>query len=199
MTARRNHPAPDDWRAWLEGKGTARRRTELEEHHDTCVRCRREVGTLRVLLRAKQAMKWVAPPERVRKLVERLPDGRLLPDLTAAARPLAWAPADVRGGGMGAAGQTRMVSRVVPEAEVGIMATPPKGDGRWRIQGKVWLRKEKPGDAVRIALIHQEHVIARADLPSGGDFVLDEAVGSGWTLEVHLPDGETLTLEDPKQ
>jgi hypothetical protein len=50
---------------------------------------------------------------------------------------------------------------------------------------------------VHVALVHGEHVIATTTVRSGADFEIEEVVGEGWHLEIRLPGGGGLTLEEP--
>ena len=145
---------------------------------------------------AKRVDSWATPPDDVLEAAISGAREDFAPAAGDEARDLDWAPADVRSEGAALEGEPRVLSRVTPTAEVGLVAVPPKGDGRWKIQGKIWLR-EPTGKRIEILLLHEDHVVASTSIESGGDFELDEFIADGWVLEIHLPDGETLTLTDP--
>jgi len=148
---------------------------------------------------ASRVSRWTAPPARLRGKVIGLARGRdIAPGPAARPRVIPRAAADVRGGGPGGAPETRMVSYSFPGAEVGLLTVPPAGDDGWRIEGRVWLAvpSERP---IRVLLIHEDHVLAETSLLDGSRFRIDETVGPGWCLELHLPDGETIVLEDPSK
>ena len=195
MTPSRSHPSQQEWTHWIEDPASATDPAALQQHLAKCTVCRRMVDTLRDVLKARRVSRWEAPPPG---LVDRALKRPVEPAPPVPSRPrrLEWEPLDVRGGALGTAGAARLSSRVFDEGEVGIVAVPPAGDGVWQIRGKVWIRGEDPGE-LRVTLVHEDHVIATTTTRSGADFELEEAVGPGWTLEIHLPSGRTLTFEEP--
>ncbi|MEZ4651753.1 MAG: hypothetical protein R3E97_23745 [Candidatus Eisenbacteria bacterium] len=43
----------------------------------------------------------------------------------------------------------------------------------------------------------EDHVVAKAEAGSGETFEVTEVVPPGWTLEIRIPNGQTLTIVDP--
>ncbi len=196
MNPRQAHPGMDIWVRFIagEGEGTEERES-LASHLESCSRCTKDTEFLQNLQRARRVPKWVAPPTELSSAARRRPQGATLPPAPTQPRNVRWAPADVRGG-VSTASASRMVSRMFPQAELGIVAIPPEASGEWRIEGRVWLR-EADARAIQVLLVHDDHVIASTEVFDGGYFELEDVVGSGWSLELHLPTGETLRLEDP--
>lgn len=196
MNPRSPHPTLEDLLRWREGDLSSARGAALQEHVATCLRCASESELLDEVVHARRARSWTSPPARLREKVRRFPGAIDTPSAPRHSQGLQWAPPDVRGGGLGGGTENRVVSQVFPGAEVGIVAVPPRGDGSWRIEGRVWLEK-KDDRPIQLLLVHDDHVIARSKTSDGDFFSLEEVVGPGWVLEVHLPVGEVLTLEDP--
>jgi hypothetical protein len=141
-----------------------------------------------------------APPRAVRERLRRMPAQRPAPPAPARTHAVRWATRDVRGSGgsvLSGTRETLLLARSCPGAELSVMATPPAGDGCWRIEGRVWLHRADSG-AIGVVLAHQDHVLAASELADGGHFCFEEPVGRGWALEFHLPHGETLRVEDPR-
>jgi hypothetical protein len=190
------HPSLEDLLRWREGELAAAPAKAVQEHVDACAQCAGESSLLDEIVLARRTSRWTSPPARLREKVRRFPGAVDTPAAPLSSQGLQWSPPDVRGGGLGGATENRVVSQVFPHAEVGIVAVPPRGDGSWRIEGRVWLEQndERP---IQLLLVHDDHVIARSRTHDGDFFSFDEVVGPGWVLEVHLPRGEVLTLEDP--
>ncbi len=138
---------------------------------------------------------WKGPPEDVLDAAARLP-GVDPPGRADEAIAVEWSAPDVRGAGPALAGEAQVIARSCPGADLSVMAIPPVGDGEWRIEGRVWLREPSPR-AIRVVLVHEDHVLVQTTLQDGGRFRLRELLPVNWTLEFHLPDGTTLALEDP--
>ena len=45
-------------------------------------------------------------------------------------------------------------------------------------------------------LVHGEHVVASTNSDASGQFVIEEIISSGWSLEVHLPSGRAIKIEE---
>ena len=75
------------------------------------------------------------------------------------------------------------------------MVVPPLGEGLWHIRGRIWLRPPHP-TPTRIVLAHQDHVLADMVTDPRGRFRLDEALTPGFHLEIHLPTGRVVELQD---
>ncbi len=196
MTKPTRHPTFDEWLVWLDAGSPAEDGSPMAEHLEGCEHCRGLVSTVRDLWRAGRSGGWrTAPGDLVDRALESL-GGEPAPPLPLQSRRLPWRPLDVRGHALPDTGAVRDLSRVVDAGEIGILATPPAGDGRWRLRGRVWLRKSTD-QIVTILLVHGEHVLARVDATDGMDFLIDEEVAPGWHLEIRFPDAEPLIVEAP--
>jgi hypothetical protein len=195
VTPKRTHPTPEEWTAWIRDPRGAPDAPAREEHLATCATCRSLVDTLRLVEHARGVETWEnAPEDLVQRVLDRPDDPSL--DAPREFDAVEWRPLDVRGGSPAAVGSARTASRVFDAGEVGIVATPPASDGLWHIQGRVWLRDDQRA-VIRVVLVHDDHVIASIATTPGRDFELSEAVGSGWSLEIHLPGEDVLVLEEP--
>jgi anti-sigma factor RsiW len=191
----RSHPSHDDWIRWIE-EHPGDDRTTLEKHLQGCARCREIVQVLRTLESARRASSWETPPEALAASAEKRPsEPTVVPPPET--ESVEWSLAGVRavGGSLATAGEARFASQVFDDGEIGILAVPPRGDGRWIIRGTIWLRRGE-GD-IHVSLVHGEHVISTTTVRSGVDFEIEEVVGAGWHLEVRLPGGGGLRLEEP--
>ena len=195
MNARASHPTLDDWLRWLDHAMPAPERGEFERHLGDCRRCDGDLGFLRGVRSARRMPHWEMPPDTLRRRVRRRPTVPQAPAPSRASKALAWAASDIRGDGSFTA-EGRHIARVFPEAELGIMATPPGSDGLWTLEGRVWLRR--PSDEpIRVSLMVDSHVLACAGVSDGEYFEFAELLSPGWRLELRLPDGKTLVLDDP--
>jgi hypothetical protein len=190
------HPSLLDWMQWLRGRLDGARAAQLQAHLQECARCTKDRELLAPFYGAVRVGPLSAPPRRARERVRRLPAQRPAPPAPARPHSVRWPARDVRGFGPASTGESAMVARSCPGAEISVMATPPRGDGRWRIEGRVWLH-QPDARAIGVVLAHDDHVLATAELRDGGQFALEEIVSTGWTLEFHLPAGGTLVLKDP--
>lgn len=195
MTPKRTHPTLEEWTAWIRDPHGAPNAAELEQHLVACDTCGPLVDTLRFVERARGVDSWEnAPEDLVQRALDRPDDPPT--DAPREFDAVEWRPLDVRGGSLAAVGAARTASRVFDTGEVGIVAVPPGADGLWHIQGRVWLRDDERA-VIRVVLVHDDHVIASVATTSGRDFEWNEAVGSGWSLEIHLPGEDVLVLEEP--
>ncbi len=195
MTPTDSHPSHDDWIRWVEAR-PGDDRSSLTKHLETCEHCRNIVQVLRELKSAQQARRWESPPDSAAEsAAERPKESAALP--LPEAESVEWQESGVRSpeGSLAAAGEARLASRVFDDGEVGILAIPPHGDGRWVIRGKVWLRHDT--GSIQISLVDGEHVVATTTVQSGADFVIEEVVDEGWHLEIRLPGGGGFTLKEP--
>jgi hypothetical protein len=191
----RSHPSHDDWIRWIQDR-SGDDRDALEKHVQECARCRKIVKVLRELESARRTTTWETPPDTIAAFAEKRPNEPVVAP-SPETESVEWRPAGVRGveGGLATAGEARLASQVFEDGEVGILAVPPRGDGRWVIRGTIWLRR---GDGdIHVSLVHGEHVIATTTVRSGADFEIEEVVGEGWHLEIRLPGGGGLRLEEP--
>ncbi|HMB67999.1 MAG TPA: hypothetical protein VKU85_01765 [bacterium] len=195
MTPRRPHPDLLTWTRWMEDPGSLPDSDEMERHLGRCESCRRLVEMLREVGTARRVSRWASPPEETVWSALNRP-AEPAPRVPRRPRRAEWQPLDVRGGGLGATGEARLASHALENAEVGIVAVPPGPDGRWRITGKVWVRGGQSVE-LEVVLIHDDHVVAVTRTTPAGEFELEEVVGPGWSLEVHLPDGTAVTLAEP--
>jgi hypothetical protein len=195
MTPRPRHPDPAAWSQWIDDSVSTPDAAELERHLETCAGCRRLVGLLREVRTARRIARWDTPPESVVWPAMSRP-AEPPPRLPRRARRADWQPLDVRSGGLGATGEARTASHALADGEVGIVAVPPGPEGRWRITGKVW-RHGGPSGSADVVLAHADHVVAVTRTGAAGDFEMEEVVGPGWSLEIHFPDGPTVTLGEP--
>jgi len=195
MTPRRPHPDAAAWSRWIDDPASAAEGAELEAHLESCASCRRLVEMLREVHVARRVARWDSPPETAVWAALSRP-AEPAPARPGRPRRVDWEPVDVRGVGLGATGLARVASQALRDGEVGIVAVPPGPEGRWRITGKVWTHG-RPTATAEIVLVHDDHVVGVTRTGESGDFELEEVVGPGWSLEIHLPGGETVTLEEP--
>ena len=168
----------------------------LAEFAAHCDRCRAEAELVRTASRARGMRRWAYPPAELSRRAQRFPGRPGTPAPPREVRPARWVAGDVRAHPLGGSSQSYLVSEIVDEAEISVAAVPPDGDGTWRIEGRVWLR-HGPGD-IRLILRQDDHVLIHTTARDGEFFELDEPVGPGWVLEIHLPSGEVVAVEDPR-
>lgn len=197
MSAARKHPTFEQWRRFVVEPDQVEGRDALQEHLDACERCRGEVELVRGLARAGAVGGWVEPPDAILEQVLAGAAGEApAPPAAEDAEELDWELADVRGSGLAAADEGVFLARSLPGVQLSVMVTPPRGSGRWEIEGRVWLLEGQDGP-VQLLLVQDDHVLARTTPGEGGRFRLEEVAGPGWALELRLPDGRTLLVRDP--
>jgi hypothetical protein len=189
------HPSLEDWLRWADDPAAFKDAAAMELHAQGCAQCRGEADLLRDVGRARRVQRWALPPASVRARTRRFPGHIATPPAASARRTMAWLPTDVRSDTLNGPAGSRIVSQILDEAELSVQATPPQGDGAWRLEGRVWLRK--PAGRIQLVLRHDDHILARREVDDGEFFEIEDVVGPGWVLEVHLPSGQLLTLEDP--
>lgn len=192
MSAKRRHPSPDEWIAWIQDPESEDDPAVLRDHLSECSGCRALVETLRVL---STRSGWAMPSDDVTARASRLPRERRVP---RPQEPLVmhWDAPDVRGEGSAVADDARIVARSCPAGEISVMSFPPSHDGRVRVEGRVWLRKPSK-EEISIVLGHEDHVVSELQTPDGAPFVCDEILAPGWQIEIHFPSGESVVLGDP--
>lgn len=198
MTAfdRHHHPSLEQLQRWLDDPQPLRAAAAVAQHCADCERCGSEVRLLRQVRRARAVRRWELPPDHVRLRARGFPGRPSTPAAPAAHRAMPWSPTDVRSDGLPGVAGSRVVSQVLDEVELSLMASPPHGDGPWRLEGRIWLRKPS-AEPIHLVLRHEDHVLTRRDVGDGEYFEIEDVVGPGWVLEVHLPNRSVLTLEDP--
>ena len=144
---------------------------------------------------------WVDPPADHTEAAASLPSSgqaSMAPKPDAAASMVNWAAPDVRGTAPATvAGQPRTATHAFDAGEVTLMITPPQGNASWRIQGTVWLR-EPVTVPFRVFWVQGEHVVHALEATEGELFEMEEVVGAGWQIEIHLPDGSVLCVAEPQ-
>lgn len=197
MSPLRTHPAPERWLRWVERRVPEAESAEMARHLERCARCRRDVELMRRVEPGRAVPAWRGPSAAALAAAARMPSQRGPGRVDAGrARAVEWTPRDVRGIGAVDTGEAQMISRYFDAAGVAVLAVPPGEAPEWRFDGRVWLRRPMDG-AIRVVLAHEDHVLASVEIADGGRFRFSEVVGNGWTLEIHLPDGEVLVLKDP--
>lgn len=194
MSARRTHPTLDAWLTWIEGGESGR---ELTEHLATCASCRALIGALRSARSARARGAWQEPSDEVLGRALGATKEKRLANVKRT-RPMQWQASDVRGdGGSAVADDARIVAGSCTGGEISVLVHPPLRDASWRFEARVWLT-EAPADArAVIGLVHGDHVLQRHEARDGEMVRFEEIVAEGWTLEIHLPGGETVLLGDP--
>ena len=207
MTAKRRHPSPDQWIAWIQDPDAVEDSAALSKHLTGCPGCGALVETLRLLSARKRCSislktrllsarrRWGLPSADVVDRVARLPRAPRAPhprDPTV----MEWDAPDVRGGGSAVADDARIVARSCPAGEISVMSFPPSHDGRIRVEGRVWLRESSEEDIV-IVLGHEDHVVSELRTSDGMPFHCEELLAPGWQVEIHFPSGDSVVLGDP--
>ncbi len=186
-----DHPSVEQWSQWL----TSGASEPLTNHLVSCASCTEEVE----LLRALRECVSVPLPGVVQRipsdLVQRQPSR--VPPLPMGKRRVAWRPKDIRGVDFAIESGPRMLNLSDPEAEVSIRVSPPTADVMWTFEGSIWLTTDAPDPTINLVLLLGDHVLELATARDGEEFVIRQVVGAGWTLEIHLPSGKSLVLEDP--
>ena len=148
-------------------------------------------------LLAQGGARWKEPPE---DLVSRALGARREKRLprTKRRRTVHWDAADVRSpGGPSVADDAKIVAGSCPGGEVSVLVHPPLENATWSFEARIWFAE--PDDTARavIGLVHDDHVLQRHEVADGEMCRFEEIVPDGWSLEIHLPDGDTVVLDDP--
>jgi hypothetical protein len=196
MNTRWRHPSLDDWKSYLELSSEDVRARKLHAHLQGCRGCAGLVEVLRSVRGELGKEPWRTPdPELVRR-AGRLPKKlRPAPDVRRPL-PLSWDAVDVRGTGSGTVEEGRIVARSCPGADLSIVVLPPRGEHLWVVEGRIWLRRPV-GSRILLVFTQGDHVVRQEEVDDGEHFRIEELVGPGWTLEIHLPAGDTILLHDP--
>jgi len=197
MNSLTNHPSIEAWHAWLSKEGAGPQRQEMTDHFQVCKQCQSDVELLKTLSKAEMDQPWEAPPVAISDEVANKPGSDPVPKLDHQPVSMEWTPPDVRSAALGAVDDGQMVVGSYPEAQMSVMAIPPQGEGLWRISGRVWLTDPDPRP-LRVVLCLDDHVLTTAEVKDGENFEIEELLGPGWSLEVHLPTGESYELKDPQ-
>lgn len=187
------HPSSEHWLQWIEHPESVKDSAMLEQHAQQCEECRATIAVLRQFAVARGATQWTTPPE---DLTDRAIESSRETPIASSPEfdPTESGPPEVRGAEFGKDPGARFVSRVFAEGEIGILAVSPEGEGRWKIRGRIWLHEAEGNTAVH--LVHGEHVVASTTTDASGQFLIEEIVSAGWSLEVHLPSGRALKIEE---
>jgi anti-sigma factor RsiW len=193
VTVPEPHPTQELWLQWIENPESVKDSAMLEQHAKQCEECRATIALLRKLAAARRAKQWTSPPD---ELTDRAIKSSQETPMTPSPDfdPTESGPPEVRGAEFGKEPGARFASRVFAEGEIGILVVPPEGNGRWKIRGRIWLH-EAEGNAVA-HLVHGEHVVASSTTDHSGQFLIEEIVAAGWALEVHLPSGRAIKIEE---
>ena len=92
-------------------------------------------------------------------------------------------------------GDEVVLTRSLEEAELTITLRNTDGAGTWLVGGRVWLHQPATG-VIRVALVHESHVLTLVEIGDGEFFELEEVLPRHWHLEIHLPTGTCLRLDD---
>ena len=194
MNARRSHPTLDAWLAWL---SQDQRDRDLADHLGSCASCGILVDSLVRARSARARGSWRAPNEDV--LVRTLGLGMEdpLPSL-GSRQQVQWNTAGIRGeGAASVADDATIVAGSCPAGEISVLVRPPLMNAAWSFECRVWLHDAAPTLHAVIALLHEDHVLRRCQARDGETVCFEEVVAEGWTLEFHLPGGDSIVLEDP--
>ena len=195
MKTPRSHPPLEQWMRWLDGDPVD---GDLERHLEDCGACRALVDTLESAQRAKGRGVWREPPaELVDRAVRVRTEKRLPPSHRT--RPVSWSATDVRGDAAAVTDDdARIVAASADAGELSLLVRPPRRDARWSFELRVWLGPEdEAAPAAEVGLVHGDHVVARHEVRDGEVLRFREIVPAGWSLEIHMPDGEALVVHDP--
>lgn len=146
-------------------------------------------------LEASRTLHWAVPPASARRRARRLPSEtpvrRLSPDAYLVARP-----ADVRSSTVLGEPETTFTSHSSENADISLALTV-RG-GFLQIEGRIWRADQDARAAeMEIVWVHGEHVLGRVLVGDGEMFRFEGAPVRGWTLEIALPGGRSLVLQDP--
>ncbi len=138
---------------------------------------------------------WEAPPEEVLRRVRRMEDSEVLPEPEESLVE-SCAPEDVRAAAAAIDdGDEVVITRSHEDADLTITIQPPDGEGDWMVSGRIWLRQESE-EPMQVALVHETHVLAAKRVENGEYFEFEEVLPRQWYLEVHLPTGACLRIDD---
>lgn len=193
MSARR-HPSLEAIRAWIADADAS---PEIGEHVADCRSCRALVDALGAARRARSRGPWVDPPDDVVERALGVKSSRRLPRRDEK-KTVHVDPADVRSGdGAAVADDAMIVAGSCAGGDVSVLVHPPLDDALWRFEARVWLA-ESDGDAsATIGLVHDDHVLQSHAAADGAMVRFEEIAPEGWCLEVHMPNGEVVVLDDP--
>ena len=143
-----------------------------------------------------RAGSWGGPPSEVRSRACRLKLHDILAGVATDRLESIASPDDVRSCAL----QGEQALLLTREHSEGVLtlAVARGVDGLWSFEGRIWLH-DAQATGVRIALGHEDHVVAVRTQPNGEYFELEEFLLEGWWFEVHLPSGQVLRLDDPTQ
>ena len=140
---------------------------------------------------------WREPPDDVFERALDLGDQKRLPRGDARRRVRAKVT-DVRSaGGPSVADDARILAASCPDGEVSVLVHPPLDDARWRFEVRVWFADAPADSTATVGLVHDDHVLQRVEVGDGETLRFDDVVPEGWTLEIHMPGGATVVLDDP--
>jgi hypothetical protein len=143
---------------------------------------------------ARKFPQWTAPPDELVSDLLVSPERPSAPITKESAWTLDWEVTGVRSPGIQMESH-RVLTQVFDDGELALTADPPAGDRGWQIRGTVWFRDPSRGP-VSIVLLVEDHVVGSVSAQSGETFSLEEFLPPGWSVEVHLPNGKTLTIAD---
>lgn len=190
----RRHPTLEQIRAWIADAGAV---PEISAHVADCQSCHALVDALGAARRARSRGPWIDPPDDVVERSLRTKSSRRLPRRDTS-KVVQFDPVDVRSGdGAAVADDAMIVAGSCDGGDVSVLVHPPLDDVHWRFEARVWLA-ENDGDAkATIGLVHDDHVL-QSHAASDGEMVrFEEVAPEGWCLEVHMPTGEVVVLDDP--
>lgn len=206
------HPDASVWLEWVRARQPAalhdasvareglsgHRRAELAQHLERCDECIQQVRFLEQLEAAAKGGPWEAPPAHAVGSAHGTYVAAPSPPGQVGTVAMHWSPPDVRSAPGVVVEQTDMTPRVaagaLEAAQISVVATPPPGEGLWRVHGTVWLRRPDRR-AIRVSLFADEHELAAVETHDGEPFTIDELLPPGWGLEIELPTGQRIQLQ----
>lgn len=191
---RSSHPTSDSLLQWVLDPTDLETATDVETHVKKCARCKKEIEFLQSVHQFTNKAKFAKPSAELQRKARKMPKVAKAPVAEGTQKSLLWTPPDVRGAGVADAMESQLISHFFPEAEVGLIAVPPSADGIWKLEGRVWLTSPAP-KPITLVLAQDDHVLQTIEVADGEFFTLEEVMGPGWRLEMHLPDGPVLTLD----
>ena len=160
MNAFEKHPSVEELTQLAEVGSKAK---VTATHVEKCAACR-------ILLEAlhRDRATWALPPESV---LERSLETRREQPLPIPKQPVRLEPAlaDVRAAqGALASEEATIVAGTCNAGQVSVLMRPPMADAAWRFEIRVWASAPDQSRDVKIALVHDDHLIARATTSSAG-------------------------------